>query len=379
MKKRFIILYAAITSVTLFSMPQLLFAQAPTQHHFFIHGFSSPWGAGASMMDGISSDMTSRFSWTSGAIPVLPDYSGLLTPSADGIAWVDNYSSTGVHAQLSTYSGDYVGLGYSLGGLFARYEAQVYGSTFISGLVTLHTPNNGIWMGDFAHRSTFVAQWVKGQAGMLAGSISFMGVTFYGLANALNVIGQWVGEMVNDIATTFDGGVPQDCAPGSGLLNSINGTQPTGVLRVAVFGNTQAPYYAFFRSDAYGSAWNTAQSTAQQSAQTWNNVANGIHPHWWCPWRYTQRDLANACAGNWNTVYNSMNDVENAWEDATAGRGQQSDGFVGVASQKAIPSPDFSPIQDNSGINVNHGNAVYSSDPTIRTHIYNALQDVGAH
>jgi hypothetical protein len=383
MKTRFIILYAAITSVTLFITPQLLFAQVPTQHHFFIHGFSSPLGAGASMMDGVSSDMTTRFSWTLAAIPVLPDYSGILTPASDGIAWVDNYPSTGglagVHVQLLTYSGDYVGLGYSLGGLFARYEAQEYGSTFISGLVTLHTPNNGVWIGDFAHRSTFVAQWIKGQAGMLYANTSFLGEIWAGIANALNFIGQWIGEAVNNFATTVDGGVSQDCAPGSGLLNSINGTQPTGVLRVAVWGETVSPYYAFFPSDAYGASWNAARCYAWETANVWTNAANSIHPHWWCSGLYSIRDMCRAAADNWITVYNSMNDIESAWEVATAGLGQQSDGLVGVASQQAIPSPSFSPIQDNSGIDVNHGAAVYDDDPTIRANIYLALLDAGAH
>ncbi len=51
------------------------------------------------------------------------------------------------------------------------------------------------------------------------------------------------------------------------------------------------------------------------------------------------------------------------------------DTFTATDSMRNV----FPPIRDLSGSNVNHGNAVYNSDATLRGNIKTALVDVGAH
>ena len=388
MKKFFIANFTLFIVTSIFFMPQSSLAQnkgahslAIPQPHFFIHGWGLPWGAGTSEVSNMASDMKTRFGW--GVDPVLPGYDGLTAACGScGVSWADavTFPVTGVHKQLTNaFSGDYVGLGYSEGGLFARYEAQQYGSGFVTGLVTDHTPNTGTWMGDFGHRADWVARWIDATLRMHRGDMGFLYWAWeVGGGVLLEAAIEIAAQAVNLLATAVLGGLPQDAAPGSGLLNSINGTQPAGVLRVAVWGQTQYPYSAYYTSDDEGAAWKGAESAARQNSHDNDNLANGVHPHWWCPWRYVQQAWYRSRAGDWSATANAMDDVENDWEDNTAGRGDVSDGFVGIESQKAIPSADAVVEDGYTGLNVNHGNAVYNGDITLRDHVETALKDAGA-
>lgn len=388
MKKRPTIHGAIIALLVSLLIPAISLAQhkgpvpqATPQPYFFIHGWSlpKPIGSGSGQVTSVAGDMQTRFGWMSDQL-VLPDYSGFIPTILEGVTWVDGYASTGVHAQLyNAYpSGGYIGLGYSEGGMFARYEALTYGAPFMTGLVTDHTPNNGTWIGDFSHREDFISRFIDAEGRMLRGDLGILAWVFNGLVNALGFIVWYVSESVNLLATLLLGGLPQDAAPGSAILNTLNGTQPA-VKRVAVWGQTEYPYYAYYSGDANGVAWVDGYNQARQNSHDNDDKANSIHPHWYDPWKWADVWWYRSRAGDWTATANAMNDVEDDWEDNTAGRGVVSDGLVGVSSQEAIPSPDAVVEDGYSGHNVNHGNAMADADATLRDHVQTAMSDAGAH
>lgn len=85
-------------------------------------------------------------------------------------------------------------------------------------------------------------------------------------------------------------------------------------------------------------------------------------------------------AGDWTVAADGQLTLELKWEDATAGRSAPSDGFIGVESQKFIPSPTISAIHGNAdGTRLNHGHAITLYDPIYYGHINQALDGAGAH
>jgi hypothetical protein len=189
-------------------------------------------------------------------------------------------------------------------------------------------------------------------------------------------------------------------APGSGFLTTLDSSSPPGVKEVALWGNTQWPYFAYYTSDDAGKSWWADYHAAEQASHDYDQSANNIESNI-SGWDYLVPGYAEAewaavwsnrsRAGDWSATCAGMVDEEGAWEKATcdafigggslAGGDGQSDGLVAISSQKAIPSP-ATILRDNGscGCNTNHGDAIAKDDAghTIRQNVYIALTTAGA-
>ncbi len=359
-----ITVFAIFVSLSIFGD---LRAQA-TQHHFFIHG----WSQSNTSMQPLADDMKSSTYLGWGESPTLPYYASLT--NSRGIASEVSGAGVSVHSQLHSdhMFGNYVGLGYSAGGLHARYEAQSAGSTFIQGIVTLHTPNAGIPLASVGMRNWLIVALMAANS---KGSVD-LNVFITPAMLTANTFG----------SSTFDGLV-QDMIPGCSFLNTINGTQPN-IPRVAVWGRVADQQWASFQDAVNGPTnWLNQQGLYRRTGAMWNQSAqaNQSQYRWYKPWTYGHKAEAMLdwmVSDMWNNKASAMDDIESAWETAIGSKGQSSDGFISVSSQKAIPNAT-SIIQDNvAGRYINHGEAildiVFSGAHVERLAIYHALQTAGA-
>lgn len=368
---------------------------ATPQMHFFTHGFL----AKGSDMQSVATDMGSinRFDWYNASI--LPDYSSLFV-SGCGIACLDQ-TPLGVTPQLKSFSaaGAYVGLGWSTGGLIARYEALTDGYPFIMGLVTTHTPNDGVWIADYGARSVYLFRHTNNEIGMHRGDMGFLYFVWLGGGGiALVAALQAILQAVNFIGTAYLGGVANDLAPGSSFLNNLNSSPPPpNIPEVVLFGSTQWPYCAFYNGDPSGNSWldaysgpNGALSKSHQYDQTASAKLSDIKAHWYNFVEWPEVWWNRSRAGDWSATAGSMVDDEVAWEDATMGydyggahEDYQSDGLLSLETQNAVPNAkdaveDSYFNNDGTHHNVNHGGSVFDGDKTVRDHIQTALTDAGA-
>lgn len=293
-------------------------------------------------MQGLASYIDGRFNGFTSA-PVLPQYSSVPFIPVASLGPISQTSNA--HPE-----GRYIGVGYSAGGLITRSIVNLHGVVvppargFVEGFVTLGTPHTGA---SITHRWEWLLfKDAVAKSRIERGSLSLIAYGSLVFDLAISTLLTVVGEAVR-ANTPF----VQDLKPGSSWLSVANGSSWQAIENSLVRGKTVVYGEVVGRKrPAHNSstpadinpdqnAYQLKINEARANAHYYDRKAEELNRGGWLrrAANWVPRTWNRMRAGDWSAAANGYEELNDAWEWATADRGP-SDTFISVESQTGLPN-----------------------------------------
>jgi len=338
-----------ITIILVLSCPKL-YTQFSGYHHFEVHGYGQENLAMKDVKDRVNT------------LDDFPVNGSLLTWNSSNIYGYNAIALREINDNLDINNKkNYVGIGYSMGGLITRSIIHTQGLTPVpaptnvdyEAFVTLNTPHQGAMM--IRNWNFFMVNWINQRTQMARGEwgnflASFAGSIFYGVYAAI----------VPFIATySIISGPTRDGNPGSSYLNSINSTtnlaienslKKGAVIIHSLWGDWKFPSFNssefFTGASGYSAAGREDYighiDRANRFVAKHQNRENSLRAkdRWWKPWIWPQRVYHRSRVGAWSATRNSYYYMETIWNIATTiisndwNSFNKSDGYIDSHSQQ---------------------------------------------
>lgn len=327
----------AVLSACLYAGAALAQTEAEL-NHFYLHG----WTGDKSDMNTLATYIANQSNdWTSA--PDLQNYGSFNSIYSQAASVDEAYKQN--HP-----NGHYIGVGYSAGGLVERGVVNLHGKVdalhpaFVEGFVTLNTPNLGA---DIAHRwEGWISKQIFAQCKIGRGDLGLAVYGNYLVGIFWTPILVALGELIR-ASWQFT----RDLIPGSSYFTYFNGAVGQGIEtsiprgKTCVYGQAEGRKLPAYNATGDDYHINVAQNAYQQKiddarrySHEHDQKANGLNRGGWFrrAANWFARTYHRSRAGDWNASADGWEDLNDAWEWATADRGQ-SDGFISYKSQTGLP------------------------------------------
>ncbi len=336
-------------------------------NHFYMHG----WTQNSGGIYNLGWWCNSKFSpsWKQSSNPHLYTYN-----SVNGFA--SQYPSVYNSLLAAHNEGEYIGVGYSAGGLMCRMIAantatpdgeDGWFNTFVNGFVTLDAPNGGARFA--SHWQEWLFNSMLSSVKIARGDYSFLAYGGYAITLFWAPILATIGSLVQTATP-----MALDLQPSSGFIYAINTSasrarQASGSRGwVAVSGDIEANSHGIrwrlpglFGTQAIVTGYDDASiNSAMDDYQAKIDDAHakaGYHDwkvnHLRGFWNGLARAWHRMRRGDWNASADGWGDYDSAWEWTVAERGP-SDSFISLSSQENLSEKTAVRINGN----INHGGAV---------------------